>query len=68
MYYWFLIIIGVIILSASISNPFYKLTLKKYFSFRKIYYEIFFRFFLFIVSIIFIFLGLYIESYFTNIS
>ena len=61
MIYWFIIIIGIILLSISVSNPIYKIVIKKYLKIRLIF-EIIFRIILFTVSIFLIFLGLYIES------
>ncbi len=59
--YWLIIILGTFILSLSISNPFYQLIVKKIVN-LKIFYEIIFRILLFFLSIVLIFLGLYLES------
>ena len=61
MIYWLLIIFGVIVLSTSISNPLYKITIKKYIKLN-MYSEILLRSLMFILSIIIIFVGLYFES------
>jgi len=61
MIYWIIIIIGILVLSISLSNPFYKLIVKKYLK-LKIFYEILIRILLFLVSVIIIFMGLYLES------
>jgi len=61
MIYWIIIIIGIFVLSISLSNPFYNLTIKKYLK-LKIIYEILIRMFIFFVSVILIFIGLYLES------
>ena len=63
MIYWLIIILGVILLSTSISNSFYKVTIGKYLQLN-IYFEAILRFFLFFLSIIVIFVGLYFESLF----
>ncbi len=59
--HWLIIIIGTIILSISLSNPFYKLLIEKKIKFKKIY-KFIFRLFLFIFGLIIIFFGLYMES------
>ena len=61
MLHWFTIIIGIFLLSLSISNPLYKLITKSIFKFNLII-NIVIRFFLFFISISLIFLGLYFES------
>ena len=61
MAYWIIIVIGILILSISLSNPFYNLTIKRIYNFSSII-NIIIRVFLFLLSIIIIFLGLYIES------
>ena len=63
MLHWFTIIIGIFLLSLSISNPLYKLTTKNLFKFNLII-NILIRFFLFFISILLIFLGLWLESIF----
>ena len=63
MIYWLIIILGVILLSTSISNSFYKVIIGKYLQLN-IYFEVFLRVFLFFLSIIVIFVGLYFESFF----
>ena len=57
------IIIGIILLSISISNPVYKISIKKYLKLNLIF-EILLRIFIFICSVFLIFFGLYIESVF----
>ena len=59
--HWVFIIIGVLTLSLSISNPVYKLAIKKKIN-ANILMHILIRIILFIISIIFIFFGLYLES------
>lgn len=61
MFYWLIILFGIVILTTSISNPLYKLTLKKFLR-LSIFSEFLLRICLFFLSIIIIFLGLYIES------
>ena len=61
MIYWLIIIVGLILLSISVSNPIYKIIIKKYLKIG-IIFEIILRIILFISSIVLIFLGLYIES------
>ena len=61
MLHWITIIIGIIIMSLSISNPFYKITIKKNIN-TNLFTDIFIRILLLFVSIVFIFLGLYFES------
>ena len=59
--YWVFIIIGIFLLSISISNPLYKLIIKKYLD-TNVFLEFVLRIFIFIFSIIVIFFGLYLES------
>ena len=59
--HWFFIILGVLALSVSISNPVYKLAIKKKIK-TNILIHILIRIILFISSIILIFIGLYLES------
>jgi len=59
--HWLLIIIGTFILSISVSNPFYKLLIEKRIK-LKIFLNLILRFILFIVGLIVIFFGLYLES------
>ena len=54
-------ILGIFIISMSISNPLFKIILKKRLNLST-FFLILFRIFLFILGIIFIFIGLYIES------
>jgi len=61
MIYWLIIIVGVVLLSTSISNPFYQLTIKKYLNLN-IFIEVFLRVLLFFLSIIIIIVGLYFEN------
>ena len=61
MFHWLIIILGILILSLSISSPFYKLIIRKFITF-KVIFEIFFRIILFVLSIVIIVLGLYVES------
>ena len=59
--HWLLIIIGTFILSISISNPFYKLLIKKRIK-LKIFFNLIIRVILLILGLIVIFTGLYLES------
>ena len=59
--HWLLIIIGTLILSISVSNPFYRLLIEKRIKLR-ILSQLIFRIFLFITGLIVVFLGLYLES------
>ena len=59
--HWLLIIIGTLILSISVSNPFYRLLIEKKIKLR-ILSKIIFRIFLFITGLFVVFLGLYLES------
>ncbi len=59
--HWLIIIIGIFILSVSLSNPFYKLLVEKRLKINLLL-KIFFRIFLFILGLVIIFFGLYIES------
>jgi len=61
MIYWLIIILGIFVLSISISNPFYKLVIKKYLK-SNILFEIILRAFLLFLSIVIILIGLYLES------
>ena len=58
-----MIIIGIFFISIAISNPFYKLIIKNRIKLN-IFYEILIRIFIFLISIIVIFYGLYLESVF----
>ena len=58
MIYWFIIIIGIVLLSISISNPVYKIVIKKYLKINLIF-EIILRLIIFTFSIILIFIGLF---------
>ena len=66
MYYWLTFVLGIVILSLSISNPFYNLMIKKYLKSAFIFHVII-RIFLLIVGILVVFLGLYLESMFNNV-
>ena len=59
--HWLLIVIGTLILSLSLSNPFYKLLIQKKINLIKIY-RVILRILLFIMGLLVIFLGLYLES------
>ena len=60
--HWLLIIIGTLILSMAVSNPFYKLLIDKRIKLR-ILNKLILRFFLFMIGIIIVFSGLYLESF-----
>ena len=57
MYYWLTFVLGIVILTLSISNPFYNLTIKKYLKLAFIFHVIF-RVFLLIVGILMVFFRL----------
>ena len=59
--HWLLIIIGTFILSIAVSNAFYKLLIEKRIKLR-ILYKFILRFLLFMIGIIIVFFGLYLES------
>ena len=59
--HWLVIILGTLILSISISNPFYRLLLNKIIKLKG-FLQILFRILLFILGLIIIFVGLYVES------
>jgi len=59
--HWLLIIIGTFILSISISNPFYRLLIQKKIK-LKTFFNLILRVILFIIGLIVIFSGLYLES------
>ena len=66
MYYWLIFVLGIVILSLSISNPFYNLMIKKYLKSAFIF-DVILRIFLLIVGILVVFLGLYFESIVNNV-
>ena len=59
--HWLVIIIGTLILSISVSNPIYKLIIEKKIQITSSL-QIIFRTFLFIIGLVIIFLGLWLES------
>ena len=59
--YWFFIVLGIIILSFSLSNPVYNLIFKKKIKLNLLF-NISLRIVFFILAIITIFFGLYLES------
>ncbi len=59
--HWLIIILGTFILSISLSNPFYKLLIEKRLK-LKTFLKIIIRLLLFILGLIVIFQGLYLES------
>jgi len=59
--HWLIIIFGTFILSISVSNPFYQLLIKKQIKLNLLM-QIMFRLFLFIIGLIIVFSGLYLES------
>ena len=61
MFYWIVIVFGIIMLSFSISNPFYRIVFKKFVNLN-LFITILIRFLLFLLGTILVFLGLYIES------
>tara|TARA_B100000700_G_C14273889_1_gene502822 strand:+ start:41 stop:232 length:192 start_codon:yes stop_codon:yes gene_type:complete len=61
MTYWLIIFFGIILLSLSISNPAYNLIIRKRIK-LKLINQIILRIFIFIIAIVVVFIGLYIES------
>ena len=61
LFYWFTIVLGIILLSISISNPVFNLVINRYIKFPLLFIIII-RLLLFFISIIIIFIGLYLES------
>ena len=59
--HWLIIIIGTLILSVSVSNPFYNLVILKRIK-LKMFVNLILRAFLFFAGLIVIFSGLYLES------
>ena len=59
--HWLLIIVGTFILSIAVSNPFYKLLIEKRIKLR-ILYKFVLRLIFFIMGLIIVFFGLYLES------
>ena len=66
MYYWLSFVLGIVILSLSISNPFYNLMIKKYLK-SALISDVILRIFLLIVGILVVFLGLYFECIVNNV-
>ena len=61
MIYWIIIILGIVIMSISLSNAVYNISLKKYIKLNSIF-QIIIRIILFIISLIIILFGMYVES------
>jgi len=61
MFHWLIILFGIIILTISVSNPFFNITLKKILNLN-IFLFIFIRFLLFFISLLIILFGLYVHS------
>ena len=61
MIHWLIIIFGIIVLTLSISNPFFNLTFKKILNLN-FFMLIFIRIIFFLMGLIIVFFGLYIES------
>ena len=61
MIYWIIIILGIEIMSISLSNAVYNISLKKYIKLNSIF-QIIIRIILFIISLIIILFGMYVES------
>ena len=59
--HWLLIILGTLILSLSVSNPFYRLLIEKKIK-LKLISKLIIRVLLFIIGLAVVFLGLYLES------
>ena len=63
MIYWIIITIGILIMSISLSNPVYNISFNKYIK-LSLFFQILIRILLFILSIIVILFGMYVESIF----
>tara|TARA_B110000263_G_C15080861_1_gene406247 strand:- start:489 stop:680 length:192 start_codon:yes stop_codon:yes gene_type:complete len=61
MIHWLIIILGIVLLASSISNPFYRMFFEKI-STNSFFLKLSIRILLFIFGIIFVIAGLYIES------
>jgi len=61
MIHWLIIILGIVLLASSISNPFYRIFFEKI-STNSFLLKLSIRILLFIFGIIFVIAGLYIES------
>jgi len=61
MFHWLLIILGIVLLASSISNPFYKILFEKFFV-NSFILKLITRILLLVFGIIFVIFGLYIES------
>ncbi len=61
MIYWIIITLGILIMSISLSNPVYNISLKKYIKLNP-FFQIIVRIILFIISLILILFGMYVES------
>ena len=61
MIYWIIITLGILIMSISLSNPVYNISLKKYIKLN-LFFQIIIRIVLFILSLIIILYGMYVES------
>ena len=61
MIYWLIIIFGTIILSLSLSNPFYNLIIKKHVNIG-LFPNIIIRIILFFISIVIILIALFVQS------
>ena len=61
IFYWLVIFLGIIIISLSISNPFFRLVFKKNINLNLLL-TILIRVILLLLGIMLIFMGLYIES------
>ena len=61
MFHWLLIILGILLLASSISNPFYKILFEKIFI-NSFILRLISRILLLVLGIIFVIFGLYIES------
>ena len=61
MFHWLIIVFGILILSVSLSNPVYKLIIKKHITLNLLS-QVLVRIFLFFIGIFIIIIGLYVES------
>ena len=61
MFHWLIIILGIVLLASSISNPFYKILFAKFFV-NIFFFKLITRALLLVFGIILVIFGLYIES------
>jgi len=61
MTYWIIIFLGIISLTLSLSNPAYKLSIEKFYKINFLT-NLFIRILFFLIGILLVFFGLYLES------